>query len=305
MTLKTDTLRKTPAQCKVRIVEPYSITHQFKPEVDFYGRSLLELMSIKFPFHPIDEWRRRIEIGRVYVNDEPVSPTFILSRDDIIYHHNPAVNEPSVPDDVRIIEETEDYLAVYKPAPMPMHPGGRYNKNSLTFVLEEMGYPDLRLTHRLDAVTSGLVLFAKTKEFAKAATKAFADGEVEKAYLAMVDGIPTEDEFEIQSRIRRKQGFVFESGKDLDSGFYAHTKFRVLERHEHSTLIKCKPITGRTHQIRLHLLEAGFPIIDDPIYGPKGDRSSSKTQNVGISLASVKLEIPDLNIKIEIRDYKF
>lgn len=257
-------------------------------------------MTTKFPFKPVEEWARRIEAGLVYTELRSGSTEEILKLNQQVYHHNPAVVEPTVPDETQIIEETNDYLVVYKPAPMPMHPGGRYNKNSLTFVLEEMGYPDLRLTHRLDAVTSGLVLFAKTKEFAKAATKAFADGEVEKAYLAMVEGNPTEDAFEIQSKIRRKQGFVFESGKELDSGFYAHTKFQVLERHVHSTLMKCKPITGRTHQIRLHLLEAGFPIIDDPIYGPKGDRSSSKTQNVGISLISVKLGIPSLNIDLDL-----
>ena len=307
MTLKTDTLRKTPKQklCKVRIVEPYSITHQFKPEVDFYGRSLLELMSIKFPFHPIDEWRQRIENGRVYVNDEPVSPTFLLSRDDLIYHHNPAVKEPSVPDDVRIVEETEDYLAVFKPAPMPMHPGGRYNKNTLKYILEERGFSDLRITHRLDAVTSGVVLFAKNKVFAKQVMLAFSGGNVEKEYVAVVSGEPKEDCFEIQSRIRRKQGFVFESGADFETGFKAHTKFEVVERWGDSSLVKCKPVTGRTHQIRLHLREAGNPIIDDPIYGPNGDTSSKRKQNVGISLASVKLKIPDLNIKLEILDYEF
>ena len=71
------------------------------------------------------------------------------------------------PDTVRIIEETETYLAVFKPAPMPMHPGGRYFKNTLKSILEEAGFEGLKITHRLDAVTSGIVLFAKNNRVCK------------------------------------------------------------------------------------------------------------------------------------------
>ena len=284
---------------KVRIVSPYPITHQFKP-ADFVGSTLLEMMATKFPFNPEGEWKKRIESGRVYVDGNTVLPNFMLNESHTIFHHNPAVTEPSVPDEVETVAQSDEFLAVYKPAPMPMHPGGRYNKNSLTAILQEMGFSDLRITHRLDAVTSGLVLFAKNKAFARQVMQAFTTGKVQKEYVAQVAGVPKENAFEVQSKIRRKQGFVFESGSELDSGFTAHTQFKVLERRENSAFIQCRPITGRTHQIRLHLLEAGFPIIDDPIYGPNGDTSSVTTQNVGISLVSVSLRFPELAIDLSL-----
>ncbi len=256
-------------------------------------------MVTKFPFQSAEVWEERIKSGRVYLENRESEPQTLLKLDDEIRHHNPSVIEPSVPDEVRIIEETEEYLAVYKPAPMPMHPGGRYNRNSLTTILEEMGFCDLRITHRLDAVTSGLVLFAKNKAFSKKVMEAFTTGNVEKEYHAVVVGIPDEKSTSIQSIIRRKQGFVFESGPDLDSGQLGHTEFEVIESYKDSSLIKCNPITGRTHQIRLHLAEWGFPIIDDPIYGLNGDTSSKRTQNVGISLKSKSLKIPTLMVNVK------
>jgi RluA family pseudouridine synthase len=284
---------------KVRIVQPYPITHHFKPNTEFVGKTLLEKMATKFPFKPIEVWEERIKSGRVYLQNRSCEPSTLLELNDEIRHHNPAVIEPSVPDEVRIVKEDNDYLAVYKPSPMPMHPGGRYNKNSLTSILEEMGFAELRITHRLDSVTSGLVLFAKNKPFSKLVMEAFTSGKVEKEYHAIVSGIPDENSRTIQSKIRRKRGFVFESGPDLDSGQDGITEFEMVESYDDASLIKCRPITGRTHQIRLHLAEWGFPIIDDPIYGPNGDTSSKRTQNVGISLESKSLKIPSLGVNVK------
>ncbi len=300
--MSSNTVNYSPEQKtsrKVRIVQPYPITHRFKPNPEFVGKSLLEKMSAKFPFQPEEVWKQRIKSGRVYLENRHASINTILQEKDEIRHHNPAVIEPTVPDEVRILEEKEDYVSVFKPAPMPMHPGGRYYKNSLTVILEGMGFSDLRITHRLDSVTSGVVLFAKNKPFSIKVMEAFTSGNVEKEYHAIVAGVPREIKKTIQSKIRRKQGFVFESGSDLDSGQQGITEFEVVEKYEESSVIKCIPITGRTHQIRLHLAEWGYPIIDDPIYGPNGDTSSKSTQNVGISLISTSLQIPNLLVNVK------
>lgn len=293
----------TRACRKVRVVIPYPITHRFKPGAEFVGKSLLHMLTTKFPFHPAEEWSRRILDKRVFVDGVQVNPDFKLRSGHVVYHHNPAVIEPSVPDEVEVITETPDYLAVFKPAPLPMHQGGRYNKNTLLVMLKERGYSPLHIIHRLDAVTSGLVMLAKNKTFARKAMQLFATpGSVKKSYLAKVEGIPDKDFFEVQSNIRRKQGFVFESGAHVDQGQPAHTKFKVLERYNTSALVQCLPLTGRTHQIRLHLAEAGFPIVDDPIYGPNGDSSSNRPQNTGISLVSMGLNIPALGIALHLPD---
>lgn len=295
--------QQLPLQSRnVRIVPPYPITHQFKVQDEFVGKSLLDMMCIRFPFHAKEEWLRRIQNGRVGINGQSVATSYQLLKSDLVYHHNPKVVEPSVPDEVKILKETNDWLAVYKPAPLSMHPGGRFNKNTLTAILEDMGYEKLRIIHRLDAVTSGIVLFAKNKEFARRGMEAFTASKVQKIYYAKVHGVPVEKSRTINSSIRRKNGFVFESGDNLLNAKKAETHFEVAIKGSEHCVIKCFPKTGRTHQIRLHLEEWGYPIIDDPIYGPNGDTTSKRTQNRSISLVSAGLSIPHLNIELAVEN---
>lgn len=285
---------------EIRIVPPYPITYRFKVKSEFQGSTLLELMHTRFPFHGRNVWEIKILRGHVGVNGKEAAPDQFLSISDEVYHHNPRVIEPTVPDEVQVLQQTDDYLIVYKPAPLPMHPGGRYNKNSLTKILESMGYADLKIVHRLDSVTSGLVLFARTKAFAKEASEAFSQAEVKKTYFARIIGVPQEQETYIKAPIRRKNGFVFESAPDLDHAKEARTRFEVIESGDQESIIKCLPETGRTHQIRLHLKYWGYPIIDDPIYGPGGDSSSKSAQKTGISLLNAGLHIDKLGVSYQL-----
>ncbi len=300
--ISSNAIFKTNSQLsrEVRLVEPYSITHEFKVEAEFVGKSLLHLMATKFPFHPVEKWEDRIRSGKVWIGEGITDPEYRLSETELIFHHNPKVIEPSIPDEIEILKETEEYLVVFKPAPMPMHPGGRYFKNSLSEILKERGYEELRITHRLDAVTSGIVLFARSKELAKKMMKCFSEGRVLKTYMAQVHGVPGEKRISINTPIKRKQGFVFETGHHLTKAKEAVTHFEVVSENKDSSLIKCIPETGRTHQIRLHLAEWGYPIIDDPIYGKDGDESSRSTQNLGVSLMSTGLEIEELGISFRL-----
>lgn len=257
------------------------------------------MMCTKFPFRSDEEWETRIRIGRVYVNEEKVEPDFTLSQKDEVFHHNPRVVEPAVPDEAEVLEEHEDYLIAFKPAPMPMHPGGRYFKNTLMEILKEQGYDDLRITHRLDAVTTGIVLIARNKAFAKEAMLCFSNGKVTKTYYAVVDGIPKEQSITINAPIKRKHGFVFESDENLEGAREAVTHFKVVETYENKALVKCTPETGRTHQIRLHLAKWGYPIVDDPIYGKEGDQTSRTVQKRAISLVNSGLRIEELGINYE------
>ena len=211
--------------------------------------------------------------------------------------------EPSVPDEVMILEEDSDIVALFKPAPMPMHAGGRYNKNSLQYILRERGYEGLRIVHRLDAVTSGLVVMAKNKEMARACSKAFEESKVKKIYWARVQGYPNgNEEYLINASIRRKKGFVFECGANLKSAFGAQTLCTFLRKEGQDTLIECQPLTGRTHQIRLHLSYSGYPIYNDPIYGKNGDNSGVSLQNQGIALVSKSLQFPTLGLSFSLSD---
>lgn len=281
--------------CRVRIVGPYPFTHQFRVKPDEAGMPLLAFLSARFPFRRDQEWLDRIHHGHVKVNGTGSQPGVLLTANDHISHHNPCVTEPAVPDDVRILEESPDWLVVYKPAPMPVHPGGRYNKNTLTSILEEMGYAGLKIVHRLDAVTSGIILFARNSGAAQAVQQAFTRGEVQKWYYALVAGIPPQNRMTIDRAITRSNGFVF-TCSDASGARGALTHFEVIACGSDRSIVKCIPVTGRTHQIRLHLREWGHPVINDTVYGPGGDDSSRLPQNRGICLQSSFLAVDELGI---------
>lgn len=285
---------------KVRIVSPYELTRILQLKPYDTGQSLVDFLCMRFPYIPKENWEQRIRNGWLRMDDKPLSAETILDGRGRIYHYNPSVSEPSVPDSVKVIEETDDWLLVHKPAPLPMHQGGRYYKNTLFYILREMGYQDLKLIHRLDAVTSGLVLLARNKGTAKKLQSLFSKNKVEKWYYALVGGEMAEERLLIDAPIRRKKGFVFECGTDLESSKEAKTEIHRIRVFNGTSLVKCIPITGRTHQIRLHLKHAGLPIVDDPIYGPEGDMSGKRLQRSAISLQSSGLKIEELDFLKEL-----
>ncbi|MDZ7755710.1 pseudouridine synthase [Rhodohalobacter sp.] len=285
--------------CPVRVVAPYELTRKIKIKPADAGKTVLDFFDERFPYLGRDCWLDRIDRGWILENGIPVSYADILKENRELHHYSPKVKEPAVASDIRVLDETDNWLAVYKPAPLPMHPGGRYNKNTLLYMLSEMGYEHLKMVHRLDSVTSGVVLLAKHKESAKELRAAFEAGEVRKVYHAVVAGEMREP-IVVTAPIRRKRGFVFECGEDLPGAKPATTKFFPEEVVDGKTIVRCEPVTGRTHQIRLHLKHSGFPIFDDPIYGPNGDDSGLKLQNSAISLRSSGLEIRGLGVLVSI-----
>jgi RluA family pseudouridine synthase len=151
-----------------------------------------------------------------------------------------------------------------------MHPCGRFNRNTLTSILASVYDPyNPRPVHRLDANTSGIVLFARTRHFAHQLQRQFEKGNVTKRYLARVHGHPTLDEFHSNAPISDEVGELGSYRVDWKEGKPASTLFRVLERSADGTsLIEATPITGRTNQIRIHLWDLKHSIVGDPTYLP-------------------------------------
>ena len=280
----------------VRIIEPYPLWRQLKVKQKEDGAAIVPFLADRFPYVSEEKWRQRIANGWVQIQGEPVTESHQLSWNDIIYHYNPEVKEPAVPDALSIYKKSENWLLVWKPAPMPMHQGGRYYKNTVLHILYEIGYKEAKIVHRLDSVTSGLVLFARNRKDAAGLQQALASGKAVKRYLALVDGT-LEKRIEMDLPIKRKRGFVFECSPD---GKPASTVIEPVKQLENRTLVRCTPKTGRTHQIRLHLKETGHPIVDDPIYGKAGDQSGMRLQNCAISLVSTAIEIPSTGIKADL-----
>lgn len=198
----------------------------------------------------------------------------------------PAKPEPEdIP--LKILYEDADLLVLEKPAGLVVHPAPGNPKATLVNALlahcgdSLKGIGGVRrpgIVHRLDKDTSGLMVAAKTETAHKALAEQFAAHSVTRSYLALVWGIPSPPKGEISGNIgrsatnRKKMAVVKKGGKT------AITRYKVLKRfHNSLSLIECRLLTGRTHQIRVHLTALGHPLVGDPVYGRMPAASRLKT----------------------------
>ena len=123
--------------------------------------------------------------------------------------------------------------------------------------------------HRLDCETSGIILLAKDKLVLAALAEQFSAGRPTKHYLALVHGAPREDAFEVHAKLAPHPARPQMMRVDQKAGKNARTRFTVAERYAGYALLRCQPLTGRTHQIRAHLRHCGLPVVGDVLYGGK------------------------------------
>lgn len=218
--------------------------------------------------------------GYIFVNDIAVKPNHKVKPNDtvkVIFKHPPHENllvAENIPLD--IIYEDEDLIVINKPAGMVVHPGhGNYSGtlvNALIYHFENLPNNEQNrpgLVHRLDKDTSGLLVVAKTENAMTHLAQQFFDRTTDRKYYALVWGNVKNDEGRIEGHIgrhpkNRLQMTVYEEG---ESGKYALTNYKVLERFRYVTLVECKLETGRTHQIRAHFKHIGHTLFSDERYG--------------------------------------
>ncbi|HKS35543.1 MAG TPA: RluA family pseudouridine synthase [Verrucomicrobiae bacterium] len=181
--------------------------------------------------------------------------------------------------EIPVLGEDEHLLALDKPARLLTSPD-RYDpeRPNLMRLLhrdigrgaswaKERGLTYLANAHRLDFETSGVILLAKNKSALIALANQFGAEKPEKIYAALIHGSPNEPSFEITARLGPHPVQTGLMRVDQKQGKKAATRFETLERFSGFTLVQCRPLTGRTHQIRVHLRHAGFPIVGDALYG--------------------------------------
>jgi 23S rRNA pseudouridine1911/1915/1917 synthase len=181
--------------------------------------------------------------------------------------------------EIAVLFEDEHLLALDKPSSLLTSPD-RYDAerpNLMRLLPREIGrnaawaqqrqISYLANAHRLDFETSGVLLLAKSKTVLIELANQFGSAKPDKTYLALVHGLPSEPMFDVNAALAPHPIKPGISRVDPKGGKKAATKFEVLQRFARYTFLKCQPLTGRTHQIRVHLRDAGFPIVGDQKYG--------------------------------------
>ncbi len=259
---------------------PYTNIRPLNVPLKYDGWKVADLLHDMHPHMESGYWIGECELGRALNGDRVLSAEDTVRSGWRLSHWIPDTREPNVNADIRIIHEDARIVVVNKPAPLPMHPSGRFNRNTLVKILNLVYYPEiLRPAHRLDANTTGVVVLSRNRATARLVQPQFENGSAQKAYLAVVHGKPAESEFRCDEPIGREADVSGSRTVDAE-GLPATTLFRVLGHpHPDQSLIECRPLTGRTNQIRLHLATLGFPIVGDRVYSSEpGDRAKSQVQ---------------------------
>ncbi len=259
------------------------------------GFSMLDFVCEVFGHIPRDEWRARFLAGEI-VDAEygPVAESHAVHPGERYFTRERLQIEPDVNAAIEILYEDAALIVVDKPSPLPMHPSGRYHRNTLQWIIREVYAPQKpRPAHRLDANTSGVAVFTRTAAFARELQPQFERGEVHKRYLARAIGHPLRDRFSCEAAIAAQAGACGSRIVDEVAGLHARTDFEVLARFPDGTaLVMAAPRTGRTNQIRVHLWHLGWPIVGDPMYRPGqqlGDVQTLAVEDVPLCLHAWQL----------------
>lgn len=170
---------------------------------------------------------------------------------------------------MKIIYEDNYLVVVDKPAGLSVLPDG-WEKDSdyLVKMLDEK-YGKVFIVHRLDKITSGVMVFARDAETHRALNTQFENHEAQKTYHALIEGNPKWEEKVAKYPLRANVGHKHRTMVDDKNGKPSETRFRIIKRFEESALVEAQPMTGRTHQIRVHAYALGHPLVEDALYGAR------------------------------------
>ena len=273
--------------------QPYENRRPLNVPARCDGFQLIEMLETMHEHVSREEWLAWIAAGELVRDDVVLATDAIVRSGERIERIEPETVEPDVSSDIHIIHEDAMLVVVHKPAPIPMHPCGRFSRNTLSYILDRVYAPQrLRIAHRLDANTTGVVVFSRTRNVARRVQPQFEKGMVRKRYVARVHGVPESDRFVSNEPILPRSQvagarYVGEGGQP------SRTEFRLLrECGDGTSLVECRPITGRTNQIRIHLSHMGLPIVGDPLYRGEvtGERQTLTLDDEPLCLHAQRIE---------------
>ena len=261
----------------------------------FAGMTLIDFLTEWHPQVGREEWLSRIMNALVVPTSRPVrrsrrkkfkheplplSPDRPVREGERFDHLQPGTVEPDVNGKIEFLHEDDELIVINKPAPLPMHPSGRFNRNTLRYMVNSIFHPERpHMVHRLDANTSGVLIMCRRQAGARKIQPQFENRTVSKSYVAKVWGHPDSDQFECNAPLDRQaeEGGIRRIAQS-GNGDSALTRFELIRRNADGTsLLRAFPVTGRANQIRAHLWSMGHPICGDPAYLPDGMLGTNNT----------------------------
>lgn len=234
-------------------------TYETHTKLRWRNRPLIDVLCEEFTTRTREYYEKAINCGVITIGNKRVNPSYKLKDMDIIYH-SVHFHEP-IPKKIDIIKDEGDYVVVNKPAGIPAHPTGGYVFYSVTKAL----FPNEKVgcVNRLDLPVSGvLIIVRKNHEKVHDMLE-----NASKYYVAKVKGFFPDEEI-VDKPIGATNGRMYDIN---DKGKASKTLFKRLNYQNGHSIVQCQPITGRTHQIRIHLKYLGFPIVNDMLYGDGKD----------------------------------
>ena len=265
----------------LRKVYPYYYTYKSFCKRRWIGRKLSEVLSHEFRVLKEGQLEYKFKVGDVRVNESLVDIDYVLKDLDRISSRVHRHELPVLSTSIKVVHEDDNYVVINKPPSLPVHPCGRYRFNStIALLYKEYGYKKLYIAHRLDRLTSGLLILSKNVQTAAKLAEEITSRTVCKQYVCRVEGdfrVNDQEKVIVDKKLKiicKKIGLSVVTEDDDNQGKESTTEFEKLSFNGKSSLVLCKPKTGRTHQIRVHLQFLGYPIVNDPLYnstafGPK------------------------------------
>lgn len=230
--------------------------------------TLLDGLCARFPAVSREQWQSRFARGRV-LDAGSLAPLAALQPwrvgQMLLYFREVAV-EPAVPYGEDVLHVDEDLVVADKPHFLPVTPGGAYVEQTLLHrLIRRLGNPDLVPLHRIDRGTAGLVLFSARPTTRAAYQALFREQRMRKRYEALAPPLPAEV-FPLVRRSRIEPGEPFFRMREVEGAANSETRIEVIERGDRFWRYRLEPVTGRKHQLRVHLAALGAPILNDDFY---------------------------------------
>jgi 23S rRNA pseudouridine1911/1915/1917 synthase len=280
-------------ESRLRHTPPYDKTYYTHIGDEFVGKSVIDFYSQRFRFLSREQWLEVIASGVATVNGVVSAPDQILQNGDVIRTDRRGVMEPPVNDVFDILYDADGLFVINKPAPLPVHPSGRYWKNTLTEILIER-YPAIKFhpIYRLDSWTTGVLILAKTEAAARVLHRQVMKKKMRKLYAVMARGVASLEPFDVAAPIGRGLCGFRAAGDDTREPKPALTRFWPLLQKDDITLLAAEPVTGRTNQIRVHLQHVGAHVLNDPLYGPEAPPNKDAIPFLGLHCRRMQFEWP-------------